>query len=650
MIDFRDVEVRFGREALLEHVTFRINAGERVGIVGPNGAGKSTIFRLILGEHAPDGGDVVIEGNPRIGYVRQHLKPETPEETLLEYSLRGIPSLHEMEKRIGELEELLATGTLDTDAKRRTLNKLGEVSAQYENLGGYSIEARVKESLGGLGYSTTDFDKPFVSFSGGWRMRAELSRVLASKPDLLLLDEPSNYLDVPAVEWLQKFLRSYEGTLALISHDRYLLRSLTRITIEVDGGTATRYNGPLDFYLSERDVRYRQLVAAKANQDRKIEALEQYIATFKAKAATAAMAQSRAKMLEKIERIKLPARSRSAGLLRIAPAPHAGTEIVRLEGVSFAYEPGHPVLNDVELRVLKGEKIAIVGYNGTGKTTLLRLLAGKREPSTGKIVWGHHVLPGYQSQEFAETMNPDSTVFELAKSAASQALEKDLRNILGGFGFSRDDTEKPAKVLSGGEKIRLAFLRLFLSPPNFLLLDEPTTHLDLEGRASLEDALKRYDGTLCFVSHDIEFVRHVADIIIEVTPGHIRRFPGNYDYYLEQLQKRPHSTATESPKNDSPASQNLSKKELRQLRAKERSARNTPERKRLRAQVERLEKQIAEGEERLAALTAELQQPGADYAAISKQIRDLQFDVSKQTLAWEDAAEKLELLDAPESD
>ena len=646
MIDFKNVEVRYGREPLLENVTFRINSGERIGIVGPNGAGKSTLFRLILGEHGPDKGDATIEGKPRIGYVRQHLQPDTPEETLLEYSLRGIPGLHEMELRIHELEHRLAE-TDDASEKNRILRELGDLSVEFEHLGGYIVEARVKEALGGLGYSTDDFGKTFLSFSGGWRMRAELSRVLASNPDMLLLDEPSNYLDVPAVEWLQRYLRSYEGTLVLISHDRYLLRNLTNITVEVDGGTATRYSGDLDYYLRERELRYQQLLAAKANQDRKIEQIERFIDKFKAKAATAAMAQSRAKQLDKIEEIKLPARSRSAGMLRIAPAPHSGAEILRLESVDFGYNPERPVLKNVDLRIIKGEKVAIVGYNGMGKTTLLRLFAGQRQPTAGKVVYGHHVIPGYQSQEFAETMDPEMTVFELAKQASGGSIEKDLRNCLGGFGFSQEDTFKTAKVLSGGEKIRLAFLRLFLSPPNFMLLDEPTTHLDMEGRTSLEDALKRYDGTLCVVSHDIEFVRNVADVILEVSPKGVRRFPGGYDYYHEKISEEAEQSQQKTEARRV-GPEKFSAKELRQQRAQERAKKQNPEEKKLKQRVEQLEKWIAGKEGEIAAFTEQLSQPGADYAGLSKRIRDLQFEVSKLTVDWEETGKKLEALQSDE--
>ena len=628
MIEFRDVSVRYGPEALFEHASFKINAGERVGIVGPNGSGKSTLFKLILGEMSPDAGEVSHEGSPRIGFVRQHLQPATPEQTLLQYCLDGIPGFERTERDIARLEEALATER-DPAAKDRLLRELGEAHTRFEQMGGYTLEARVKESLGGLGYATEDFDRPFAAFSGGWRMRAELSRVLASKPELLLLDEPSNYLDLPAVEWLQRFLRGFEGTLALISHDRYLLRAITKITVEVDGGTVTRYNGPLDYYLSERETRYQQLLQAKANQDRKREQLERFIERFRAKATKAAQAQSREKQLEKLEE-----------------APHAGAEIVRLEGAAYTYPGGtHPIFSDLDLRVMNGDKIAIVGYNGMGKTTLLRVLAGVRQPTAGKAVFGYHVVPGYQSQDLAETMDPDSTVFAVAKAAAGALPEKDLRNRLGGFGFDADDCAKPVKVLSGGEKIRLAFLRLFLNPPNFLLLDEPTTHLDLEGRERLQQAVRDYDGTVVLVSHDVEFVRGTAENILEISRRGIRRFHGGYDYYQEKL-------AAEAPAPEESAAKpqeaKVTSKDLRRQRAQERAVK-APEIKRLKRRVADAEAAIAKLEAEQTALTASLGDGSLDaqgLAAAGKRLRAIQFDLGKLSLEWEEAATALEALQA----
>jgi ATP-binding cassette subfamily F protein 3 len=650
VIEFRTIGVRYGTQHVLHDVTFRVNKGERVGIIGPNGSGKSTLFRLILGEAFADAGDVIIEESPRIGHIRQHLTADTEDETLLEYALRGIPGLAEMEHEIHTLERTLSA-TQDESERARILRRIGDVQTAFEHLGGYEIESRVKVSLGGLGFPVDAFDKPFVSFSGGWQMRAELSRVLASHPDLLLLDEPSNYLDLPAVEWLQRFLKLYDGTLMLISHDRFLLRTLTHTTVEVDANTATRYNGDLDFYLREREIRYANLAAAKANQDRRIEQLERFVDRFKATASKATQAQSRMKMIEKIEEVAivLPKRSLAAGHLRLAPAPHSGAEIVRVENLDFSYDGARNVLSSVNLSIARGDKVAIIGFNGMGKTTLLRILAGTRQPTAGRCQLGHKVLPGYLSQEFSETIPPEVTVYECAKRCKPLATDKELRTQLGAFGFSADDIGKTAGVLSGGEKIRLAFLRLFLAPPNFMLLDEPTTHLDLEGRATLEKAILAYDGTVCLVSHDIEFVRNTVSSIIEISPAGVRRFPGGYDYYREKSaeyhQDAPPTPASEAPPGPTGAPASVSAKDLRRARAQERAKRQ-PQIKALRERVAKAESRIAELEAELETLSSVLFNPTPDtnYAETNRRLKVVQDRLSVFSEEWERDATDLDRL------
>jgi len=649
VIEFRNIGVRYGTQEVFSNVNFRVNKGERVGIVGPNGSGKSTLFRLILGETFADAGEVLIEESPRIGHIRQHLKAGSDDETLLEYALRGIPGLAEMDHELHALE-LALSATQDESGRGRLLRRIGDVQTEFEHLGGYDIEARVKVSLGGLGFQVEEFDKPFKSLSGGWQMRAELSRVLASHPDLLLLDEPSNYLDLPAVEWLQRFLRTYDGTLVLISHDRYLLRTLTTTTVEVDARTATRYNGDLDFYLREREIRYANLFAAKENQDRRIEQLERFIDRFKATSSKSTQAQSRMKMIEKIEAeaIQLPTRSLAAGYLRLAPAPHAGAEIVRLENVDFSYDGVRKVLRDVNLSIGRGDKVAIVGFNGMGKTTLLRIMAGVRQPTSGQCILGHKVIPGYLSQEFSETIPPEVSVFECAKRCKPGATEKDLRARLGAFGFSAEDIGKPAGVLSGGEKIRLAFLRLFLAPPNFMLLDEPTTHLDLEGRATLEKALRAYDGTVCLVSHDIEFVRNTVTSIIEISPSGVRRFPGGYDYYREKIAGE-NRDADVPPKAAGAGADGevapVSAKELRRARAQAR-AKHQPAIRALKDKVSKAEARIAELEAELEELSGVLfnPTPETDFAATNKRLKYVQDQLGAFSEEWERDATELDRL------
>ena len=651
MLDFQGVSVRYGFQDVLSDVTFRVNKGERVGIVGPNGSGKSTLFKIILGELSTDKGELIIEEKPRIGSTRQHPEPDTPEETLLEYSMRGVPGFHELEEKMHALEAALDSSNGNKD---KLLREYGEVQTEFEHLGGYDLETRVKVALGGLGFATDEFSKPFASFSGGWRMRAELSRVLASEPDLLLLDEPSNYLDLPAVDWLQGFLKQYHGTLMLISHDRYLLRTLTDIIVEVDAETATRYEGNLDWYLKEREVRYQHLLAAKENQDHHREQLQRFVDRFRAQATKAAQAQSRQKLIDKIdeERIVLPKRYSRRGRLRLAEPPPSGVEMFRCENLFFSYDGIKNVLHDVSFNIMRGDRVALIGYNGLGKSTLMRLIAGTRKPTSGKAILGHNVVPGYLSQEFAETIPPDLSVYRIAKSAWQGATnitgEKNFRNQLGAFGFDENDVEKPAGVLSGGEKIRLAFLRLFLQAPNFLLLDEPTTHLDLDGRKLLQEALSAYKGTILLVSHDIEFVRAVATSVLEITREGIRSFPGGYDYYIEKKSQLPSagSQVKEQKQTEQLPGARLTSKELRQQRAAER-AKIAPKVKELKKRVETAEKKLEELQAALEATSEELfnPKPTTNFAEANRQVQIIQYEIDRYTKEWEDAATELEALD-----
>ena len=648
MLDFKNISVHYGHQDVLTDVTFRVNKGDRVGVVGPNGSGKSTLFKIVLGEMSTDKGELVIESSPRIGFTRQNPEPDTPEESLLEYSLRGIPGLSEMEAEMQELESDL------TDPAK--MKRYGELQTKFEHLGGYDIETRVKVALGGLGFTTEEFAKPFRSFSGGWRMRAELSRVLASSPDLLLLDEPSNYLDLPAVDWLQKYLKQYQGTLMLISHDRYLLRTLTDIIVEVDAETATRYEGNLDWYLKEREVRYQHLKAAKENQDHHREQLQRFVDRFRAQATKAAQAQSRQKLIDKIDeaRIVLPKRYTNSGRLRLAEPPSSGIEMFRCESLFFSYDGVKNVLHDVSFSISRGDKVALIGYNGLGKTTLMRIIAGTRQPTGGKAVLGHNVVPGYLSQEFAETIPPDVTVYRNAKNAIPPGMnEKNFRNQLGAFGFDENDVEKPAGVLSGGEKIRLAFLRLFLQAPNFLLLDEPTTHLDLDGRQLLKDALQKYKGTILLVSHDIDFVRDVATSVLEITREGVRSFPGGYDYYCEKKladgsggMKENASTLNPQPSTLN-AQPSTNKKELRQQRAAER-AKYAPRLRELKQRIENAERKIDELQKNLDVASEELfnPKPTTNFEELNRTVRTLQFEIDRYTADWEEAATELEAIES----
>ncbi len=639
MIDFIQVSKRFGAQEVLRDVTFRINAGERIGVVGPNGAGKSTIFNLICGETEVDGGDVVLPKQVRLGHLHQQLNPHAVDQSLLAYTEDSIPELKTIPAEIHGLESRI--GDMGGAEKERALRRLGELQHEFEHLGGYDMRARAEAALGGLGFHEEEFSKPFAAFSGGWQMRAELARTLIANPDLLMLDEPSNYLDLPAVEWLQKFLRGYEGTMLLISHDRYLLRSLANVTLEIAGGNATRYQGGYDYYLTERITRMEHQMAAKRNQDRERERIESFVRRFRAKSTKASQVQSRIKQLEKMDTIDAPTTAPNLSKIRLAEPPHSGHEIIRLEQAGFSYDQRRWIFKGLDLRINRGEKVALVGYNGMGKTTLLRTLAGQLDPVDGKRVLGHKVVVGYQSQDFAETMPPEKSVYHIVKDANPAASEAQVRSLLGGFGFSGDFVEKKCEVLSGGEKIRLAFARLFIDPPNFLLLDEPTTHLDINGREALETALREYKGALCLVSHDVTFVRHIAEHIVAIDDSGVSRYPGGYDYYLQKQEElsagtiKVHADAEESKHPLSDAGKPAAKgREARKARAQQREAEKV---------LKKIEGKVEKLTEEQTALTEEMMsRRDADFAAINTRLAEIQKEIQSLEAEWEQAAEALE--------
>jgi ATP-binding cassette subfamily F protein 3 len=639
MIEFRQVNKHYAGQDVLLDASFRINPGDRAGFVGPNGSGKSTVFELLSGEIQPDRGDVVLPSDLRLGYLHQQLNVHQVDKDLLGYTSRAMPEVEKLQEEMHAIEHRLPS--LSGEEKDKALHRLGEHQTRFEHLGGYNLETRAREALSGLGFKESAFHDPFTSFSGGWQMRAELARTLISDPHIILLDEPSNYLDLPAVEWLQRYLRDFQGTLLLISHDRFLLESLVSITFEVSGGQITRYAGNYSEYLSLREQRREQLAAARKNQDRQREQIERFVERFRAKNTKATQVQSRIKQLEKMETIHVPGAQTSLGHLRLPDPPHSGAETASLEHVSFRYDDSNWIFQDVSLSILRGQRIALVGFNGMGKTTLLRIIAGALHPIEGKCRLGHQVIIGYQSQDFAETMPPSQTLFQVIKNANGQADDASVRSLLGQFGFSGPDVDKQVQVLSGGEKIRLAFARIFIKPPNFLLLDEPTTHLDIESREVLQKALREYDGTVCFVSHDIDFTRHVANHIIAITPTGLTAYHGGYDYYRSKVADKPQQT---------PASQRdttrTDKKAERRQRAQEREA--------LRQQTMALKKTIRETEHRIETLEAEqqelleqmAQEPPPDFEKLNRQLSNIQQELASLNQTWEQAIEELDRLES----
>lgn len=650
MIDFQGVSKSYGEQAVLRDVDFRINTGCRAGIVGPNGAGKTTIFSLIAGELTPDSGDIAIPSDSRLGYVRQQLRPDQVAMSLLEYAESGQPELPRIHREIEALEADLSG--LEGERRKQALKAMGSLQTEFEALGGYTIRTRASAALGGLGFAERDFDRPFCDFSGGWQMRAELARVLAPEPDLLLLDEPSNYLDIPAVEWLQRFLRDFKGTLALISHDRYLLNSLTSVTLELAGAEITTYPGNYDYYVVERQRSSERFVAARKAQAGKREQAQRFIDRYRADKKRASLVQSKIKMLERMEDITLPTDAVSPGRIRLPAPVRAGQEVMRLEDVGVTYDDRHWVLRHVDLSVQRGDKIALIGLNGMGKTTLLRAMAGSLTPREGKRVTGHKVAVGYQSQEFAETMNPSVSVFDTVRSITAKLSDQEVRTLLGGMGFPGDAIDKKVEILSGGEKVRLAFARLLADPPNFLLLDEPTTHLDIHARETLERALSDFAGTICLVSHDVEFVRNVADLTIAMTPPGITPYCGDYDYYKE---KSAELTGGRPAAHTAP--QSADRRQGRRERA-ERVQEFSRRRRSLKRNLNKTERRIEQLESQRDRLLAEMEapQPGTDttgttphgaewYARRHRGLAEAQQKLDDMTRQWEAFAIEMDELE-----
>ena len=646
MIDFRNVSVGFGAQQVLDDVSFRINRGERVGIVGPNGAGKSTIFSLLTDESTPDHGEVSLPRDIRVSHLRQQLKPASADINLLEYSENAVPALLVCQREIETLEAGLDAA--DEVERGRIVKRLGVLQTDFEHQGGYSLSGRAKAALGGLGFKVSDFHQPFISFSGGWQMRAELARALVADPDLLLLDEPTNFLDIPAVEWLQRYLRDYKGTMVLISHDRYLLNSLTTVTMEVAGGMVTRYAGNFNKYEEDCRMRHAQMEAARGNQDRRREQIERFVERFRAKNTKSSQVQSRMKMLEKMDEIEIPRVVMRAPRIKVPKPPLCGVEMMRLDQAGVTYDGENWVLRGLDLRIERGDKIGLLGLNGMGKTTLLKAIAGRLPLNEGRRVMGHNVVIGYQAQDFAEMMDPVRSVLETVKGAAPNLSERDVRAVLGGFFFSGDAVDKKIAVLSGGEKMRVAFARLLMNPPNFLLLDEPTTHLDIPSREALENALHDYEGTVCLVSHDIEFTRNVATSILAMTPPTVRRYPGGYDYYHEKMEAEARGQKSDvrgQTSVDDVEESGGDRKSQRRERAEKRQELSKVRRP-LETRIKSAERKIADLEKEQDTLSGEMMKPsqGTDYATLNRRLSEIQAALAETVEIWEKASMELETL------
>jgi ATPase subunit of ABC transporter with duplicated ATPase domains len=528
MIRLDQISKQHGPQILFVEASAAIHRGEKVGLVGPNGAGKSTIFRLIMKEESPDDGQVSVDRGISIGYFSQDVGEMAGKPTVAEV-MDGAGHISEIAAELKELEHALADPER-ADELDRLLERFGEVQARFDELGGYALEARAREILAGLGFSQEMQDGDVGKLSGGWKMRVALARILLMRPDAMLLDEPSNHLDLESLIWLENFLHDYEGALLMTSHDREFMNRVVSRIIEIDGGVLTSYSGDYDFYERQRAVNEAQAEAAYQRQQAMLAKEMRFIERFKAQAAKAAQVQSRVKKLDKIEKVEPPKR-RHTLYFEFPPCPRSGEDVVRIEKMAKRY--GSKVIYDgFDLSIRRKERLAVMGINGAGKSTLLKLIAGAAAPDGGTVNLGASVKIGYFAQHAMEVLDPQKTVWQILEEAFPLANIGSLRTLAGCFGFSGDDIEKTCRILSGGEKARLVLARLMYDRPNFLVLDEPTNHLDVATKDMVVRALHDFEGTMLFVSHDRQFLARLSNRVLELTPEGPHLYGGGYLEYV----------------------------------------------------------------------------------------------------------------------
>lgn len=538
MLNVSNISKIQSSETLYSNGTFQINPGEKVGLVGPNGAGKTTLFRMIIGEEKPDVGQISFPDKLRWAYFSQKVG-ELAGQTALEVVMSGDEKISELGDKLKVFEDKLADcANMSEDEMNDILMKMGDVQSEFEKRGGYDLETRAEEVLTGLGIMPEDHGKMIEDFSGGWKMRIALARVLVISPDLIIMDEPTNYLDMESILWLEDWLKAFDGGIFMTTHDRDFMNNVCNKIIEIAHKQITTYSGNYEFYERERDIRREQLIAQASRQADMLAKEEEFIAKFKARASHAAQVQSRVKKLEKIERIEVPAEEESISFQFPTP-PRGGDDVAIIKELakSWPLKDGgdHEVFDGLSVTVKRTNKIAVVGVNGAGKSTLLKCITGHTDATKGSVIVGPSIKLGYFSQYSLEVLDPESSVFDEVRKDLPMASDGYIRNLLAAFLFRGQDVEKKVKYLSGGEKSRLVLATLLSQNNNFLVLDEPTNHLDIKSREVLLDALKRYEGTIMFVSHDRHFLSELAEKVYEVDKGEVRIFPGNYKEYIERV-------------------------------------------------------------------------------------------------------------------
>lgn len=645
-VQFSKVSLAFGDRDILKDVSINLSAGTKAALTGANGSGKSTLMKVLAGLVTADSGDRAFEKGTRIGYLPQSGIVHTGC-TLKEEADKGFQFGYDLVAEMEQIAEQL-TSPQKTSAQDKLLERHHEIQEKLEEIDWYRKDVIAQQILIGLGFEFSDLERRVEEFSGGWQMRIALAKALLAKPDILLLDEPTNYLDIEARSWLEQFLKDFKGGFLLVSHDRYFLDVTINEVYELFNGNLNRYPGNYSHYEKVREVELESLIARYEIQQEEIRKLEDFIRRFGYKATKAAQAQERQKMLDKMERIEIPETLKKIHFT-FPPAPHSGRLVVTLENlnktwISENYE--NHVIKDLDLVIENGDRLVVAGRNGAGKSTLLRIISGNDADFSGTVKLGSGVSIGYFSQDNAETLKGSMSILEFLEAEAPLELIPKLRDMLGAFLFRGDDVFKSIDMLSGGEKSRLALLRILLKPVNLLILDEPTNHLDLHSKDVLLKALKDFGGTVIFVSHDRGFIESLANRVLELKPGEAKVFPGDYKYYLEQIGKleqgevsQPTNKSNSSVQNDEPkktASQ-LSREETKRLQAEKR--RLEKEEERLMTEISELEEQKATLEEKLS--TPEVYSDGVLCKEITEQVSQIEEKLTQLNSRWEEVSEKL---------
>jgi ATP-binding cassette subfamily F protein 3 len=636
MLSIKSISKTFAGRTLFADACLQINRRDRIGIVGRNGAGKSTLFSIILGETTPDSGVVALERGAKIGFLPQESAP-TGEESVIEL--------------VCAVSEKFAKAALNLGAlgKAKGVEPSDEDYEVFESAGGARLIAKGRQILSGLSFKDNDFDRPARELSGGWIMRAHLARLLVMEPDLLMLDEPTNHLDLDSLIWLQGYLQNYPGAILLISHDREFLNLLVRHILELEGAQATRYTGNYESYLVQRAANEAQRMAAYENQQKEIERLMKFVDRFRSKNTKATQAQSKLKQIERMEKIDAPFISSKKIKFSFPQPARSGQRVIALKQLAKTYGDLQ-VYKSLNLEIERHQRIVLVGPNGAGKSTLLKILAEVVDFDSGERELGHNVQPGYFAQHRAETLNLNGTVLEEMLDTRASVTEQAARTLLGSFLFSDDDVFKKVGVLSGGEKSRLALAKLLLNPPNFLLLDEPTTHLDIESIDMLIDALSQFNGTMVFISHDVHFIRKTASHVIHVERGKLKHYPGPYNYYLEKTgQQASRATETSLDSGSSvKSSAGLKREDGKARKRREAEARQALSKKRKSQQtlIEKSEVRISSLEKRQLEIAGLLEQPetysaGGQAQQLNRELMEISDELKQLNDRWSVAVDAL---------